>query len=284
METSSSITPKIKYPIARQHQTIQVLPQFKPIRRGRREKAVENVYVSKDGKSKATISMFHQLDIADQDLLLCVLAISLSQKRGGVLSEESENNIELWEKLETKGIYAKWKTLCIQTTTYEILMELGKSLGKNNYIWLEKSLDRLTRTTIKLKNEEGIGHTNLLSYGINNKTQKIEIAINPISALVLMNDKKGYVFQNREERLKLKNDVARALYSVLVGLIPPKKKNIYSSDILLEKVYLCKIEEEGKDGKKNKRKAINEAFKKINKLERFEINFFKNNQVQIQRK
>ena len=234
MTTSIS---KIKYPLARQHQTIQVLPQFKPIRRGRREKGVENVYVSKDGKSKATISMFHQLDISDQDLLLCILSIALPIERGGIISQDSQKT-ELWNKLETKGIYAKWKTLCIQTTTYELLIELGKSLGKNNYIWLEKSLDRLTRTSIKLKNEKGIGHTNLLSYGIDNETQKIEIAINPISALVLMDDKKGYVFHNREERLKLKNDVAKALYSVLVGLIPPKKKNIYSSDILLEKVYL----------------------------------------------
>jgi len=279
MTTSIS---KIKYPLARQHQTIQVLPQFKPIRRGRREKGVENVYVSKDGKSKATIRMWEQLDIADQDLLLCILSIALPIKRGGIISEESQNT-ELWTKLETKGIYAKGKTLCIFTTHYELLTEMGKKIGKSGYLWLEESLDRLVNTSIKLENEDGIGHTNLVSYGIQKKTQKIEIAINPISALVLLNDKKGYVLNNREERIALKTDVAKALYSVIVSLIAPKKKSSYSIDMLLEKVYLCKITEETKEGRKNKRKSIKEALIKINKLERWNINFYTNNQVQINR-
>ena len=189
MDTSTPTIPKIKYPIARQHQTIQVLPQFKPIRRGRREKGVENIYVSNDGKNKATIRMWEQLDIADQDLLLCILAIALPIERGGIISENSKNT-ELWKKLETKGIYAKGKTLRILITHYELLTEMGKSLGKNGYRWLEQSLDRLVNTSIKLENEEGIGHTNLVSYTIQKKTKKIEIAINPISALVLLNDKK----------------------------------------------------------------------------------------------
>ena len=282
METSTPTTPAIKYPIARQHQTIQVLPQFKPIRRGRREKAVENIYVSKDGKNKATISMFHQLDIADQDLLLCILSIALPRERGGVISQNSKN-IELWQKLETKGIYAKWKTLCIFTTMYELNKEIGKKKNAVNFKWIIESLRRLSKTFIEIENEKGIGGSNLLGYYINKETEKIEICLNPISALVILNDEKGYVLHNRRERLELKTDVAKALYSVLVGLISPKKKAIYSSDIFLEKVYLCKIEEESKDGKKNKRKAIKEAFQKINKLERWKINFYENNQVQIHR-
>ena len=188
------VEPQIKYPIARQDHLMQHLPQFRIIKRGARQKGVERIYETKDKTKKVTIRMFKELDIADQDLLLTILAIALPTTRGKILSKESENNFKLWEKLKVEGIFAEWKTLSIETSYYELSKELGKkSFGGSTKKWIEESLVRLTNTTIEIENEKFIGGSNLISYLIDKETEKIKIAINPINAVVLLGDGQGYI-------------------------------------------------------------------------------------------
>jgi len=274
---------KIKYPIAKNHQYIQILPQFKPIKRGARKKGIERIYTSPDGKKIAKIRMWKELDIADQDLLLTILAIALPVERGLLLKKEEEKYKKLWEDLNTKGILANYDTIFIKTTLYELAKELGRTLSKTTYQWIKDSLERLTGTHIIIETEEHFYGTNLISFNLNKKDNKIEIAINPLNALVLLNDNKGYILHNRKERILLKGDVSKALHAVLVGLVNPKSSKILKLDVLVEKVYLKKIKEMSSQEKKDSRKAIRKAIKKFNLLKNWKITIYDNDTFKIER-
>jgi hypothetical protein len=283
---------KIKYPLAKNHHLIQIAPQFRPIKRGARRKGMEREYISKDGKNRVKVMMWKELDIADQDLLLAILAIALPIERGisitRLINEEIEEKKEkykqLWEKLETKGILAKYDTIVINTSFYELAKELGRpSTSKNIYKWIKDSLTRLSGTRFEIENERYVYNSNLISYLINKDTNKIEIALNPLNALILMDDKKGYILHNRKERIKLKGEVAKALHAVLVGLVNQKSSKTFKLDILVEKVYLEKIENMSIQQRKDARKAIKKALEKINELDSWKIKNFDNKTYQIKR-
>jgi hypothetical protein len=283
---------KINYPLAKNHHLIQIAPQFRPIKRGARRKGIEREYISKDGKNKVKVMMWKELDIADQDLLLAILAIALPIERGisitRLINEEIEEKKEkykqLWEKLETKGILAKYDTIVINTSFYELAKELGRpSTSKNIYKWIKDSLTRLSGTRFEIENERYVYNSNLISYLIDKDTNKIEIALNPLNALILMDDKKGYILHNRKERIKLKGEVAKALHAVLVGLVNQKSSKTFKLDILVEKVYLEKIENMSIQQRKDARKAIKKALEKINELDSWKIKNFDNKTYQIKR-
>jgi len=273
---------KIKYAIARTHPVIHHLPQFRPIKRGARQKAVERQYTSKNGETTVTISMFKELDIADQDLLLAILAIALPHDRGAVLDLKKMNNT-LISDLELKGELTKFNTLSIKTNSYELIKELGKKKSAQAYEWLIDSLDRLCKTYIKIDTKKYIGGTNFLSYFIHKETKEIEIAINPISAVVLMGDSDGYIFSNRHERLQLKYDTAKALHSVLVGLVNIHSSDTYAINMLIEKVYIVQFKLLNKDERKNRKKAIMSAVSEINQLQDWNIIILNNNRIKVSR-
>lgn len=279
---------KVTYPIAKNHQIIQLSPIFRPIRRGARKKGIEKIYISKDGETKAKIKMFKELDIADQDLLLAILAIALPIERGIVIDKNSNNYKILLEKLNIKNTNTTFiQTLMIETTAHELLKELGKtSTGKSNYKWLNESLERLSDTTLFLETKDFIGNTNLISFNVEKtkKNNKIYIALNPLNALVLLNDKKGYILNNRKERLLLKSDVAKALHAVILTLLDNKQSKIFKLSTLIEKVYLEKYENLNNNQRKNYKRAIKKALEEIkNNLKSFNIEIFDNNTVKISR-
>jgi hypothetical protein len=282
----------IKYPLAKNHHLIQIAPQFRPIKRGARRKGIEREYISKNGKNKAKIMMWKELDIADQDLLLAILAIALPIERGASLNrlikEETEEEKkkkykQLWEKLETKGILADFDTIVINTTFYELAKEMQKTMNKQTYNWIKESLERLAGTNFKIETERYVYHSNLISYLIDKKTNKIEIALNPLNALVLMQDNKGFILHNRKERIKLKGDVSKALHAVLVGLVNQKSSRIFKIDVFIEKVYLTRLENMTSQEKKDAKKAIKKALEKINKLDNWKITNYQNDTFKIER-
>lgn len=271
----------INYPIARNHQLIQVLPQFRPIKRGARRKGIERIYTSKDGKTKATIMMWKELDIADQDLLLTILAIALPVDRGNVVDETSNSVKELYKQLELKGLLAKWQTLYIETTLDELRRELKKNDSSKTYQFIRESLKRLMNTSIEIETEDSVYGTNLISYEIDKNSKQIKIAINPINALVILNDKYGYILHNRKERLALKSETAKALHSILVGLVAPKQSKVFKIDMLIEKVYLDN--NMTSQQKRDARRTIKSALQKINTLKLWNIEIYDNGTVKIKR-
>jgi len=282
----------IKYPLAKNHHLIQIAPQFRSIKRGARKKGIEREYFSKNGKNKVKIMMWKELDIADQDLLLAILAIALPVERGASLNrlineeieeEKKEKYKQLWQKLETKGILADFDTIVIDTTFYELAKEMGKSIGKRTYNWIKEGLKRLSGTNFLIETEKYIYNSNLISYLIDKETNKIEIALNPLNALVLMQDNKGFILHNRKERIKLKSEAAKALHAVLVGLVNPKSSRVFKIDVFIEKVYLTKLENMTSQQKKDAKKSIKKALEKINELKNWKIIDYKNNTYKIER-
>jgi hypothetical protein len=235
--------------------------------------------------------MWKELDIADQDLLLTILAIALPIDRGASLNrlikekQENKKYKKLWENLETKGILANFDTIVINTSFYELAKELGRpSTSKNIYNWIKESLKRLSGTNFLIETEKYIYNSNLISYLIDKQTNKIEIALNPLNALIIMNDKKGYILHNRKERIKLKGEVAKALHAVLVGLVNQKSSRTFKLDVLIEKVYLEDYNTLDKNQRKNYKKAVKKALDQLNNLDTWNITLFDNNTIKIERK
>lgn len=273
----------INYPLAKQDHLIQQLPQFRIIKRGARQKGVERFYQTKDKKTSVTIRMFKELDIADQDLLLTILSIALVTNRGSELSNESKSYQDLWNGLQIKGIFNQWNTLCISTSYGELNRELLKAdSGKNNE-WIEQSLRRLQNTTIEIDTESRRGGTNFLSYDLDKINKKINIAINPVSAVVLLGDKKGFILHNRKERLALKTTPARALFSILVGMVNQKKSKTLSVPMLIEKMHFIQWEQQDKDQRKNLKRSFRTAIAEINNLKEWKIKDNQNDTITIYR-
>lgn len=209
------------------------------------------------------------------------MSIAFVTNRGNLLSAESQKNQELWKELDTKGILARLSTLCIETSYYELNNELNKvDSGKNNE-WINNSLRRLTNTTIEIDTEEKRSGTNFLSYDIDKTTKKIHIAINPVSAVVLLGDKKGFILHNRKERLALNTTPARALYSILVGMVNQKKSKTLSIPMLIEKMHFIEWEESTTQQRKDLKKSFKVAIAEINKLKEWNIKDNLNNTITI---
>jgi len=261
----------IKYPSAKSHRFLHAAPQFRPIRRGARRKGIEREYTSKDGLKKLTIYLFYELDIADQDLLLCLISMLLPESKGKIVNSESkkESSIKLRDDLELKGSVLSMNALKAETTSYELLTELGRSTGKSDYNWLEQSLRRLALVQFEFNNNGFVSNFKLLSrtYFKNEKgiLEHIEYCINPYSASAVLGGE-GYVLQHRGERSQLKKEEARALHSVLCGLVDMGSEYIFNVDMLGDKVYSRYDEEITAKMKEHRRKNIITACSEINEL------------------
>jgi len=274
----------VNYEIAKNHHYIHLSPLERPVRRGARKLAVERTYELKDKKVKLTVSMFKELDAADIDLLITLLAIGLKNKE-----VESNNSIEEKTQIIEKKIKAEMAELIeynklkvkiqqifenidslitFKISAYELLKELGKTRGAVNYKWLEDSLKRLSHTTITIDTPLLLASTPLLYFALLKEEKKIKITLNPINSFAVLGNSQGYILINRKERLTLKKEVSKILHSVLISLINPSQTKKLEIDMLVKKVY--KNEDTFNDldyaKKKEMRKKIKEALKEIDIL------------------
>ncbi|MEI6747440.1 MAG: replication protein C, IncQ-type [Methylococcaceae bacterium] len=261
----------VKYPAARAQRVVHAAPQFRPIKRGARRKGIERIYECNDG-STLTIALFNELDIADQDLLLCLLAIARATNRGLLVSPQplTEKGKELRLALQLDGDATTQDALMIHATAYELLTELDKSTGKMNYEWLKKSLIRLSRVSFVYTNKKGFWTFNLLSvaglFSPDGELDKLSICINPLSAQAVLCNDDGYVLLHRGERQELKSEESRALHSVLCGLVDMGEERNLNADMLADKVYSRYDEEVTTDAIRYRRTKIIAACIEIDKL------------------
>jgi hypothetical protein len=258
------------FPVVKNHRILQNAPQFKPIRRGAREKGVVRQYFSKDKKQSLKIKLFKEVDIADQDLFLCLLAIGLVEKRGSIFDPEKKES-DLWTDLNTKGKAAKSQAIYIETTRYELLKEINRTYQTKNRKWLMESLERLNGISFTYENTEEIWGFNFVSYFVNKKTDKIEILINPLSAAVMLGDIRSFAFIHRGERQELKMDVSKALHSILSGLVSFGEKRSINIDVLAHKIWADYDDKVTDSGMRDRRTSIKKAIREINALENWEI-------------
>lgn len=253
---------EIKHLAARQHPTLFYSDIFTPVSRGRRKKGVE--WKKQVGETTVTIAMFHQLDIADQDLLLCILAMGrtivktfegeLNQAKdyfivnGGDSDKEKKLITEL-EATFTKKDGAMLKpsnrssfsvdqlpALIITTNGYQILSDLGRSTSGADYKWFDKSLTRLSRTSFELEDKRyKYGGSRLLSYMIDKETKEIIITLNALSAHSVWAENGDYIYSDRRERHVLRTDQARSLHDKLCARVRvgEKDRRFYVDNLLL---------------------------------------------------
>jgi hypothetical protein len=265
---------------ARTHYLTEFPSIFKPIKRGAREKAVEINYKYSNG-SEIKIKMFKQLDISDQDLFLAIVSLMSEHSKGKLGKQNSTNLItqDLREKLELKDMLFDLPILRLQTTIYKLLNIIGKTINNINYKWCLQALERLGDCSIWYKTDRYTGHSNLLSYSIDNRTKEIHIAINPVSASVyLANDK--YVIHNLQERYTLKIDASKALLSYLNRQLTPGQTRDFYIDTLVNNIY---GETEDNATQRDRRRTIKKAIEELKTKKEYFFDFGMNEILKIKR-
>jgi hypothetical protein len=259
----------IRYPAARVQRVIHAAPQFRPIKRGARRKGLLRTYECKNG-DRVEIALFEELDIGDQEVLLCVLSMARAENRGAIASQEPQSHDikALRSALELDGIAATQDAIILTTSAYEVLIELGRTADARSYKWLRKSIVRLSRVSFLYTGQNGWWTFNLLSaQGLQAGTKKLSICINPLSARAVLADKGGYTLVHRPERAKLRTEEARALHSVLCGLVDMGAERVLRVDMLADKVYARYEEEISAEAIRLRRKAIIQALFEIDGLD-----------------
>ncbi|MFW5780730.1 MAG: replication protein C, IncQ-type [Bacillota bacterium] len=259
------------FPVVKSNRKIHVAPQFRPIRRGRRRQGIKRRYTYKSG-AVLDIILLEECDIADQSLLYAILSMCLSEDRGKLLKKdtETEEGKRLREKLRINGDVVDYDSLLLKTNRYELNEEMGKIRASKNREWILQSLKRLSHIRFDYEDERYVWGFNLLSYGYDKKTNDILISINPLSAYVILQNK-AFVHVHRGERMALEGDEAKALHSVLCGLVNPGDTRCLNADMLADKVYSRYDEEITDNMQLKRRKAIVDAGKKINKLQGWSV-------------
>ena len=187
---------------------------FKPIvNHAKREGGIE--LKAKVGETTLSILLWRQLDIRDEDLLLALLSLARPQHTTEEIDADDteESAIELWKKLEVSLVPEK-SSIVIHTTKNELLTYMNKQAGKAAYSCLIDSIKRLQGTQILYENEHIKGGFNLLSW-LELDDGSLKVAINPISAAVLIGDKKvSYVEHDLDERYDLPAGICRRIHGI----------------------------------------------------------------------
>jgi hypothetical protein len=219
------------------------------------------------------IHLFYELDIADQSLLLAIIAIARAENRGMLLSPSSSQQDVLIDNLALAGFAKSKHSIMIKTTGFELLNELNRSTGSNDYKWLRESLRRLSlvnfeRTSNSENNTKSFFTFNLLSLqgeqSENGVIKEIKIAINPLSAQAILGSDQGYVLTHRFERSLLNTDESKALHSALCGLVNRGNKRHLNIDTLADRVYARYDDHISEGAVRKRRAAIIKASKEIN--------------------
>ncbi|EJG1607209.1 replication initiator protein A [Vibrio parahaemolyticus] len=273
----------IRHIAARQHPRLFYSDIFTPVSAGRRKKGVE--WVREFDDVTVTIRMFNQLDVADQDLLLCILAMARTavntKERKEYLIKPSERPDDLNADLKdykpserAELSVEQLPTLHIQTTCYELLSDIGRSTGGDNYKWLISSLKRLASTSFILESGKHIfGGSNMLTFGLDKETNEVSIHLNALSAHSIWAPNGDYIYADRRERHALGLDLSRALHDKLCARVRAGEKNrVFNADNLLSLIYNDNRDEKGevkvlaKSTISMRRKQLSIAIEQINKL------------------
>jgi hypothetical protein len=220
--------------------------------------------------------MFHELDIADQSMLYAILAMARSWDRGKQLfdSTEDQDAKALLEKLELEGhvsVITK-PSIVVETTIYELLNVMGKSpKGQANHDWAKKSLERLAGVGFTYDGEKWFGSFRMMSFSVNRETKAVRVALNPVSAASVMSNSGGYVMVHLQERGALSKDDAKALHSVLAGLVRPGSSRVVMADTLSSSVWADYDDEVSDKAIELRRKRLKEAAKDISDLSGWKV-------------
>ena len=249
VNTKNKTTNNVKYPVSRNLKLLHNASIFRPVKRGRRRVGVKYNFESQT--TKVAIRMEEELDIADQDLMICLFAIARSKEfkvlklqdaawkdsKGNKQSVQESMGIELGSFTLGSIPSEELRSIQIEITKYELLKELGRKISGQAYVRLLKSLSRLSSTVYHHQGEKWKGSFSMLSFIEYVETENLLITINPIASYAIRKDDQGYVLQHRGERGQLKSDEARSLHSILCSMVDPNKTKNVSINELVDRVW-----------------------------------------------
>ena len=257
------------FEIIKNNPFVQYAPIFSPRKRGDERKGGleierKNNPENPEKRWEIKINIWRELDISDQELFLTLLTMGKKQNLKHI-EQANEKLKEMKLSLTGKIALNKEKKLTVTVadgtkkevtrpatfdlkdipaieiiaTRHEILQELKKGTGSNQYKWLDESLERLAGVSIYFNTKLGGGQFNLLSrkhYNLNND-RKYHIYINPLSTLSLIGQQSKYISINLTNRQQLKSETAKAIHYYISGIIRKGEQKHINVDTIMQNVY-----------------------------------------------
>ncbi|MBF0590445.1 MAG: replication initiator protein A [Magnetococcales bacterium] len=107
-------------------------------------------------------------------------------------------------------------------SAHSFLKSIGRSTGKSQYQWLERSLSRMHRSHVNLEHPDAEYHGYLVpEYSTNRITRQIAVTLNP--RLIAIFGDQNVTRVVLETRLSLKNDLAKWLYTYVSSQSSPHR-------------------------------------------------------------
>ena len=261
---------------ARHDFQLSIAPIFIPLRRGWRGKnRMEISYKNKIGK--ITVVSPWQLDIADESVLLAIVAIAGLRGKTLTIEAKHQSAIIFRENLSEK--YER-ETLAISSSLYELCKIIGNSTGGKAKINVEKSLERLSATTLFIEVRGEKWNSKIISF-FRDKKGRLRIAINANSSHALLCNDYQYTNIDLIERAGLKNDTAKAVHRRLSALVWPSHSTKVGVDTLIKGIFGEGIVD--KNVTLKRRERVRCALRLIGQYPGWEI-MIEKNMVKVQRK
>lgn len=257
------------FEVARCNPVIHQSPIFSPVQRGRRKLNIEVERICKEGITK--VFMREQCDVADEDLFLCILAMSSGHpSRDQVSQGDSFLKMSYDRKMRMNDdfLLSELPCLIISVSSYQLLTEIGKQASGERYAWLKKAMKRLSSIMFDYEGKKWSAAFNFLSYTFDEDIKQWTIIINPISAYSIYSASSQYIQIQRTERRLLEHDTAKSLHSYLSGVVwEHEKLKPFVLDTLVASVYnMMPTDEYSERLLRGRRTKIIEAIKLMNKI------------------
>lgn len=249
---------------AKSDPAISLASLFRPVTKGRRLKG--QVLESAWGDDLTLRFKIHTgLDTVDQSVFLTLVAMAAVKGRDIDKRTDSEVGKQLWLDLHDKddaGVQYNGRAIAFRTSYYEIIQEMGLTLGAKNYATLLASLDRLDGVSFKAETSKAIYPSQrLLTYQADKENQNIAIVLNSRICQALSGH---YVRIELAERHQLETDTAKVCHAWLCAWCGVGSSKSIGLDKLQEKVWGS--EASNPNTMRSRRKTLRMAIIQINKL------------------
>lgn len=190
---------------------------FRPVKsKGIREKGL--IVTHEFNGTKLQFRGAEALDSRDQDVLFACCALAamskkfLSDSSRGVKGKKLWSDLEVDAKVSTEALLdMTLEAAVFDTTIYQLLKSLDRSLGKGEYQSLHDSLIRLASTSCFIQHDGYTCSMRFLSFA-SAPDGKLTIAINPRFTAAFAGH---HIKQSLVERQQLRSDIARLLHAYL---------------------------------------------------------------------
>lgn len=211
---------------------------FRSLRKGERKKLKLNVTYD-HGAQQIRFVGFEPLGADDLRYLQGLVALG---GPGGVILEpepESEESpkahlrLFLEPKLEATGMDA----LAVRSTISHLLHEVGLSRSGQNIEAMRESLCRMANVTVIVRKGAREASFKLLSYGFDEDTGELLVALNPRLCGAILGTSKKYVHIELAEVRRLASDPARLIHQRLCAWVDVGKTGDVKMETLIEYVW-----------------------------------------------